>query len=69
MDEVGGEGEEESDHEENVVLVFAKLVEVGEAVVHEEVGNRDLGVEDNGEGRCFDVGRECRDEAGSHGGS
>lgn len=67
MDKIGGKGEEEGDHKEDVVLIFAKFVEVGERVVHEQIGDGDLRVEDDGEGGGFDVGRESRDKAGGHG--
>ena len=49
MDEVGGEGEEEGEDKEDVVLIFGEFVEVGEAVVHEKIGDRDLGVKDDRE--------------------
>lgn len=69
MDKVGSKREKEGDHKEDVVLIFAKLVEVREGVVHEQVGNGDLGVEDDGEGRGLDVVGECRDETGGDSGS
>ena len=42
---------------------------MGEGVVHEEVGDRDLGVEDDVEGRGLNVTREGRDEASGDSGT
>lgn len=69
MDEVGGEAKEEGYHKKKVVLLFVKFIEVGEAVVHEEVGNRNLGVKDDREGTAFDVGAKSREETGEDGGA
>jgi len=40
-------------------LLFGKFVEVGGGVVHEEIGDRDLGVEDDIEGTGLDIVGEC----------
>ena len=42
---------------------------MGEGVVHEEVGDRDLGVEDDVKGRSLDIAREGRDESSGDGGA
>lgn len=69
LDEVGGEGEDQGQHEGHIVLALGHFVKGGEGVVDQEVGDGDLGVEDDGEGAGLDVVAEGRDEAGYDGGA
>jgi len=69
LDKVGGEGKKKGHDEEYIVLAGAHFVKRGEAIVDQEVGNRNLGVKDDGKGASLDIVREGRDKASGDGGA
>lgn len=64
MDKVGGEAEEKSHDEEDIILATSHFVERGKTVIDQEVGDGDLAIEDYGEGTSLDVIAEGGDKAG-----